>query len=244
VRTHSNASVTHREANVAFLRRTVDVNHARICVCGLRIAATQPKNTRNDWITSWRIWCNDLARAASILKDSARWCVIANFLRDLQFTQWSTRAARPIAEAKFGCGHRIDSHQVTAIKKCQLLFAGADNDAMPGIGRGARSDDGGNRAEKDCAAVDIDLHRLNLKNFSAVSVVASPTSSNRMPRAAAIVSATMRVCAGSQRFPRNGTGARYGQSVSTMNFQSGTPVATSRTFAPFSNVTTPGNETR
>ena len=35
-------------------------------------------------------------------------------------------------------------------------------------------------------------------------------------------SATMRVCAGSHRFPRKGTGARYGQSVSTMNFQRGT----------------------
>ena len=51
------------------------------------------------------------------------------------------------------------------------------------------------------------------------------------PRAVAIVSATSRVCAGSQRFPRNGTGARYGQSVSTMNFQSGTCAATSRTLS-------------
>src|SRR6266576_4148856 len=108
---------------------------------------------------------------------------------------------------------------------------------MPSVRRGARRDDAGNRDEKDYAAEDIELHRLNLKNLSAVSVVASATSCSGMPRAAAIVSATMRVCAGSQRFPRNGTGARYGQSVSTMNFQCGTWVATSRTLAPFLKVT-------
>ena len=49
------------------------------------------------------------------------------------------------------------------------------------------------------------------------------------PRAAAMLSATSRVCAGSQRFPRNGTGARYGQSVSTMNSPNDKRAATSRT---------------
>src|SRR5438034_5621409 len=86
--------------------------------------------------------------------------------------------------------------------------------------------------------------RWNLKNFSAVSVVASAISSNETPRALAMDSATSRVCAGSHRFPRNGTGARYGQSVSTMNFQRGTLAATSRTFAPFLNVTMPVKETK
>src|SRR5437588_11146903 len=91
----------------------------------------------------------------------------------------------------------------------------------------------------------LDFHlRLNLKKLSAVSVVASAISSNGTARAEAIVSATMRVYAGSQRFPRKGTGARYGQSVSTMNFQSGICAATSRTAAPFLKVTIPVNETR
>src|SRR6266853_730475 len=91
----------------------------------------------------------------------------------------------------------------------------------------------------------VDFHlRLNLKNFSAVSVVASAISSNGTSRAAAIASATMRVCAGSARFPRKGTGAKYGQSVSTINFQSGISAATSRTTAPFLKVTIPVNETR
>jgi len=69
-------------------------------------------------------------------------------------------------------------------------------------------------------------------------------SAKGTPRAAAMVSATIRVWAGSQRFPRNGTGARYGQSVSTMNFQRGTFAATSLTLAPFLKVTIPVKETR
>ena len=52
-------------------------------------------------------------------------------------------------------------------------------------------------------------------------MVAPATSCSGIPRAAAIDSATSRVYAGSQRFPRNGTGARYGQSVSTMCFLRG-----------------------
>src|SRR5215469_5568729 len=86
--------------------------------------------------------------------------------------------------------------------------------------------------------------RLNLKNFSAVSVVTSAISLSETPRDAAIASATMRVCAGSQRFPRKGVGARYGESVSTMNFQSGISTATCRTATPFLKVTIPVNETR
>src|SRR6266568_6349531 len=120
---------------------------------------------------------------------------------------------------------------------------------MPCIGRGAGRDHSRNSAEKDYANKDVDLaivdlHRLKRKNSSAVWVVISATSSSKMPRAVAIDSATSRVCAGSQRFPRNGTGARYGQSVSTINFQRGTLAATSRTFAPFLNVTMPVKETR
>src|SRR5882724_10220794 len=120
---------------------------------------------------------------------------------------------------------------------------------MSRIWCGTGRDDECDGADKSDAGEDVDRittchQRLNLKKFSAASVVASAISCNGTPRTVAIVSATMRVCAGSHRFPRNGTGARYGQSVSTMNFQEGTFAATSRTFAPFLNVTMPVKETR
>src|SRR3977135_3705524 len=111
---------------------------------------------------------------------------------------------------------------------------------MACVGRHAGTDENGDGGEEKKPA----HHRLNLKNFSAVSVVASAISTSEIPRALAIDSATSLVCAGSHRFPRNGTGARYGQSVSTINFQSGTFAATSRTLTPFLNVTMPVNETK
>ena len=46
--------------------------------------------------------------------------------------------------------------------------------------------------------------------------------------------------AGSLRLPRCGSGARYGQSVSTSNLSIGTDRATSRKAAAFLNVSTPG----
>src|SRR5439155_16651054 len=192
----------------------------------------------------------------------ARQRIIANFFRDPQLPQWCKPAARPITESEFRRRDRIDGHDIAAVKKSQFLLACAHHDLMPCIRRGA----GGDKKRKKqkvrthCRAsrltsrfrralqsqdISLDFHsRLNLKNFSAVSVVASAISSNDVCRAAAIVSATMRVCAGSERFPRKGTGARYGQSVSTINFQSGMCAATSRTDGPFLKVTIPVNETR
>src|SRR5437773_11435898 len=98
---------------------------------------------------------------------------------------------------------------------------------MPCIGRGAGQDHNRNSAEKDYANKDVDLaivdlHRLKRKNSSAVWVVISAASSSKMPRAVAIDSATSRACAGSHRFPRKRTGARQGQSVSTINLSTGT----------------------
>ena len=58
--------------------------------------------------------------------------------------------------------------------------------------------------------------RYNLKNSHAVRSVSAATFSRTSPRSSAIFSAVNRTCAGSQVFPRKGTGARYGQSVSTM----------------------------
>src|SRR5205823_13794113 len=92
--THPNPSVTSGEAKVPFLRRTMNVNRARICIRVLRLTASQPQNAGDDWIAPWRIWYNDLASWPSIFENGARRGVIANFLCDLQFAQWGTRAAR------------------------------------------------------------------------------------------------------------------------------------------------------
>src|SRR5262249_33082193 len=102
---------------------------------------------------------------------------------------------------------------------------------------GVRRYAGCEKETKKQEVIVVSHARLNLKNFSAVSVVASAISSSETPRAAAIASATMRVCAGSQRFPRNGAGAKNGQSVSTITFQTGIAAATCHTATAFVKVT-------
>src|SRR4030095_6137092 len=247
--THPDTSITHVQTNVPFLRCAVNVNVACECVRVLRLASSQPENTRDDWIATRGIRCNNFAGASSIFEHSTRWRLVADFLCDLQFAKRSATAARPIAKTEFGCGDWKDDHQVRRIERGYFLLGCTDHDVVLRVRCGAGRDDDYDPADKSDATEDVDLaanchERLNLKKVSAVSVVASAISCNERPRAAAIVSATMRVCAGSHRFPRNGTGARYGQSVSTMNFQNGTLAATWRTLVPFLNVTMPVNETK
>src|ERR1051326_1076655 len=97
------------------------------------------------------------------------------------------------------------------------------------------------------AAIEQQARRLHAgracrKRRKKLSVVARATSSNAMPRSAAISSATCFTNAGWLGLPRCGTGARYGESVSTSMRSSGTRFATSfRSFA-FLNVTMPEKE--
>ncbi|MNT51716.1 hypothetical protein D3C72_1886980 [compost metagenome] len=63
-----------------------------------------------------------------------------------------------------------------------------------------------------------------------------------MPRSSAIFSATWITLDGSLSFPRYGTGARYGESVSISRRSSGTLAATSCTVWAFLNVTMPDSE--
>src|SRR4029077_4675111 len=111
-----------------------------------------------------------------------------------------------IAQSKLGGRNRINRHQITLIEQGQFLLSRANDDVVFGVRGGA-----GRYHHDDCAREDpaderADSHpRLKRKNSSAVWVVASATSARGRPRAAAIVSATIRVCAGSQRFPRKGT---------------------------------------
>jgi hypothetical protein len=111
-----------------------------------------------------------------------------------------------------------------------LIVSGGPGYLLPGSRRlgGATGSEKSRFAGKPAAAVrdnfpSLDRRRacagylLKRKNSRAVSVVRSAIFSSATPRNCAICSATRRVWAGSHRFPRSGAGARYGQSVSTMN---------------------------
>jgi hypothetical protein len=73
-------------------------------------------------------------------------------------------------------------------------------------------------------------------------VVASASASNDIPRSSATRFAVWTTYAGSHGFPRSGTGARYGLSVSTRMRSSGAHRATSWIAAALLNVTIPENE--
>src|SRR6476646_7940588 len=262
---HSDAAVARRRADFPLLRCAVDVNVPPECIRILRFESTQPENARDNRIATRRVGHDNFSRPPPVFEDCARWRIVTDFFRDLQLAQWGKPAASPVSQTELGGGDWINGHDIATVQKRQFLLARADHDLMPCVGRCARCDKSSNQDRYPLVGTDrravrfissfrcarwprptfVDSHvRLNLKNFSAVSVVVSAISFNGTCRAAAIVSATMRVCAGAERFPRNGTGARDGQSVSTMNFQSGTCAATSRTAAPFLKVTIPVNETR
>src|SRR5206468_1546360 len=200
-----------------------------------------PENPRYDRITTRRVGLDNFAGAPAVLEYGAGWRIPANFFRYLQLAEWRKPAASPITKTELGGGDGINRHDIAAVEKSELLFAGADHDVMLCVRRSTRRDNNWNQdcdplVQADRRAVWccsgrrvacrvqgssrhgclyssrvtlLDFHlRSNLKNFSAVSVVASAISSNGTARATAIVSATMRACAGSQRFPRKGTGAR------------------------------------
>ena len=80
------------------------------------------------------------------------------------------------------------------------------------------------------------------KKRSAFFVVCVENVSKLDLRTAAIAVAVSRTNAGSQRFPRYGTGARNGASVSTMSRSCGIYAATARKSSAFLNVTIPVNE--
>src|ERR1043166_9178617 len=204
-RTHAHASVAGRPANISFLGRAVNVNEAAVGIRILRFPSPQPKNSRHNRITARRIRRKNFTRRPAVLESRSAGCGAANLFRNFQFAKRRAAAARQISEGKLRRRNGIGCEKSAIIEQGQPLLGHADDDVVASVWRHAGSQ--ANR-DGDQSTDRANRHQGKRKNFSAVSVVASATSCSGMPRAAAIVSATMRVCAGSQRFPRNGTGAR------------------------------------
>jgi hypothetical protein len=107
----------------------------------LRFQSTQPDNSCHDRITTRRIRQDDFAGAPPTLEHRARWRIVANFFRYLQFAERRKPAASRIAKTVLGGGDRINGHDVAAIKERQLLIACADHDLMPRVWRRTRRDE-------------------------------------------------------------------------------------------------------
>ena len=116
----------------------MDVNVPPKCVGILRFQSTQPENPRHDRITTGRIGQDDFAGAPPTLEHRARWRIVANFFRYLQFAERRKPAASPIAKTELGGGDGISGHEVAAIEERQLLVACADHDLVPRVWRRTR----------------------------------------------------------------------------------------------------------
>src|SRR5664280_2018037 len=95
------------------------------------------------------------------------------------------------------------------------------------------------RSRNWTAVGDFEAYTSLWKNSCAVRQVAALNSSSEQFLTCATVSEISFTNAGSQRWPRWGTGARYGQSVSSMNLSGGAAATASRTFCEFLKVTMP-----
>src|SRR5207244_12856295 len=85
IRTHSHATVTDRQSQVSFFRRSVNVDIAAEGIRVLLRSPTQPKNPANDLVAHGMIGANEFAGPTTIFEDGSRRHSVANFLRDFQF---------------------------------------------------------------------------------------------------------------------------------------------------------------
>src|SRR5690348_7747909 len=95
-----------------------------------------------------------------------------------------------------------------------------------------------------CAATeDPDLHAALLNNLKKLAVVASASLSGSSPLSSATKLAVSATKAGSHFWPRCGTGARKGESVSTSIWSAGSHLAVACRSAAFLKVTIPDRDT-
>src|SRR4051812_11326417 len=98
-------------------------------------------------------------------------------------------------------------------------------------------------ARRGAAAEDTNLHAALLNNLKKFAVVVSASSSGSSPRKPATNFAVSATNAGSHFWPRCGTGARKGESVSTSIWSAGSHLAVCWRSAAFLKVTIPDSET-
>src|SRR4030095_499110 len=182
-RAHADTSIARRHPDKPFFRCPVNVDIPTECISVLRFASSQPKNAGDDGIATGRIWPYDFARSDPILEHGARRRIIADLFRDLELAQRRAAAPQVIAQPKLRRRNWISGHQGAAIQNGKPLLARADDDVMLRVRRNA----GCEKETKKQEVIATSHARLNLKNFSAVSVVASAISLSETPRAAAIV---------------------------------------------------------
>src|SRR5262249_14434106 len=100
-----------------FFRCAVNVDVAAKRMDILRFASSQPKNARDDRVTTGRIWRNDFARSGPILEDRASRRIVSNLFCDLQLAQRSAAAPQIIAKPELRSRDGIRGQERAAVQE-------------------------------------------------------------------------------------------------------------------------------
>jgi len=124
----------------------MNINVAAKCIRILSFSSAQPDDSRHDRVAPRRVHWNYFAGPASIFENRSSRSTVANFVRDLQFTQRRTVTSRAIAQSEFGSRNRIGGDEVAFLEQRQLLIADTDDDVVLGVARCSA------RSENECGA--------------------------------------------------------------------------------------------
>ena len=184
-RTHPHATVARRQTDVPLLRRSVNVNVA--AVRRARSAASRPRSQRMRVTIGSRPGASG-GTISPVRRRSLKTAPLGAeppiFSAISSSPERSAAAARRIAEAELRSRNRISGEQRAIFEQRHPLFGHADDDVMTRVRRGAGSDQQHNHAQgaaTEKGKRDPRHHRLNRKNSSAVSVVASRDFFERNP---------------------------------------------------------------
>src|SRR5438552_2254113 len=106
-RFHPDATETGRPANYFLLVGSVNVNAAMESMRIGSLQTAQPNNARHHRIASGSVWVQNFASPTTIMKYGSHWSMVADFLCDLQKSEWRSEAAPVVTQTVLGSGNRI-----------------------------------------------------------------------------------------------------------------------------------------
>src|SRR5260370_17024069 len=135
----------------------MNIKVAAKCIRSLSFSSAKPDDSRHDRVAPRRVHWNYFAGPASIFENRSSRSAIANFVRDLQFTQRRTVTSGPIAQSEFGSRNRIGGDEVAFLEQRQLLIADTDDDVVLSVARRTTRSEEKCQSEKCQARVDRPL---------------------------------------------------------------------------------------
>src|SRR5437016_1136553 len=95
----------------------MNINVAAKCIRISSFLSAQPDDSRHDRVAPGRVHWNYFASPAPIFENRSSRSAVANFVRDLQFTQRRTVTSGAIAQSEFGSRNRIGGDEVAFLEQ-------------------------------------------------------------------------------------------------------------------------------